>query len=283
MGFNRPEVDFGRPNGLWSLWDMLNLLFGPLYHVLRNLKTQADIARLHHSNLQNDTSSENVADVLDALQKLRKYCDEISLKESVKRIDRIKGKITTSPVKNDFLYQQLADLIEIVEDEGDQQLVFHIEPKKAIQFPESSDTNLWRPSQDSFPSADADMYSATCCYLYDENTACVFHLMRVLEAGLRVLAKAVGLTFDKQNWHNIIEEIESAIERERNTLPKGPERDQRLTFLSAAAKEFFYFKDGWRNHVSHNRSSYDEHQALGAMEHVRAFMNHLSTKLSERP
>lgn len=25
MGFNRPMVDFGRPRGLWSLWDMLKL------------------------------------------------------------------------------------------------------------------------------------------------------------------------------------------------------------------------------------------------------------------
>ena len=136
---------------------------------------------------------------------------------------------------------------------------------------------------DKFPKASEDIEAAGNCLALQQPTACVFHLMRTLEAGLRALATDVGLIFDKQNWHNIIEEIESAIKRERETLPKGTERDHRLTFLSAAAKEFFYFKDGWRNHVSHNRSSYDQYQALSAFEHVRTFINHLSTKLSENP
>ena len=73
----------------------------------------------------------------------------------------------------------------------------------------------------------------------------------------------------------------SKITAERKTLPKGAQRNARLQFLSEAAKEFFYFKDGWRNYVSHNRAAYDEHQAHGVLEHVRAFMNHLATQLSE--
>ena len=105
--------------------------------------------------------------------------------------------------------------------------------------------------------------------------------MWVLEYGLRALASDVNKTFDKQNWHNVIEEIESAIQTERNTLPRGQARDDRLTFLSAAAKEFFYFKDGWRNHTAHNRYVYDEPMARSAIEHVRTFMNHLSPRLHE--
>ncbi len=54
-----------------------------------------------------------------------------------------------------------------------------------------------------------------------------------------------------------------------------------MQFLSEAAKEFFYFKDGWRNHVSHNRGTYDEHQAASVLEHTRSLMNHVATPLSE--
>jgi hypothetical protein len=84
-----------------------------------------------------------------------------------------------------------------------------------------------------------------------------------------------------KNWHNIIEEIESNIKN----LAKGPKTPpntvERLKFLSEAAKEFTYFKDGWRNHVSHNRMSYDASQAYSAISHVSAFMQHLSTQLKE--
>ena len=105
--------------------------------------------------------------------------------------------------------------------------------------------------------------------------------MRILEYGLGALAKEVGRTYDRQTWHNIIEEIESEIATIRKQGTRTPEKRARLKFLSEAAKEFFYFKDGWRNFVSHNRSAYDENQALSTLEHVRSFMNHLATRLSE--
>jgi hypothetical protein len=105
--------------------------------------------------------------------------------------------------------------------------------------------------------------------------------MRVLEHGLRALANDVGKTFDRQQWHNIIEEIESEIRNIAKTGPKTPEKDERLQWLSESAKEFFYFKDGWRNYVAHGRSRYDGPQALSTLEHVRTFMGRLATKLSE--
>jgi len=141
----------------------------------------------------------------------------------------------------------------------------------------------WAATLKAFPTAKADIESAVDCYALGQYTACAYHLMRVLEHGLRAMATNVGRAFDKQNWGNIIEEIESSIEAERNSLPRGVAKDERLTFLSAAAKEFFYFKDGWRNHTAHNRVTYDETMARGLIEHVRDFMNHLSTKLSEAP
>jgi hypothetical protein len=54
-----------------------------------------------------------------------------------------------------------------------------------------------------------------------------------------------------------------------------------MSFYSAAAKEFFYFKDGWRNYVSHGGDPYDEDEAFSVLEHVRAFMSHLGSRLGE--
>jgi hypothetical protein len=105
--------------------------------------------------------------------------------------------------------------------------------------------------------------------------------MRILERGLAAMADDFGLVFDLQQWNTIIEQIESKITEIRKTLPRGSGKNERMQFLSEAAKEFFYFKDGWRNYVSHNRGRYDEHQAAGILEHARTFMDHLATQLSE--
>ena len=105
--------------------------------------------------------------------------------------------------------------------------------------------------------------------------------MRVLEHGLRALAIELNKTFDVQNWQNIINEMECEIKSRGKSLPKGAAKNEHLQFLSEAAKEFMYFKDGWRNYVSHARGVYDEHQARSVLEHVRAFMNVLSSRLYE--
>src|ERR1700741_5556460 len=142
----------------------------------------------------------------------------------------------------------------------------------------------WEAAFNKFQSIEPDATAAVDCYALGHNDASVFHCMRVLECGLSVLAKNVGLTFDVQQWKNIIDDIEHEIEVIRDRGIPGlakAEKDARLGFLSEAAKEFFYFKDGWRNYVSHSKGRYDENQAKGVLEHVRAFMNHLASQLSE--
>jgi hypothetical protein len=139
----------------------------------------------------------------------------------------------------------------------------------------------WHGTISAFPSAQRDIFCAVDCFALEHHTASVFHCMRVLERGLGTLAQDVRLNFAIQQWNTIIEQIESKITEARKTLPRGAEKNERMQFLSEAAKEFFYFKDGWRNYVSHNRGDYDEHLAASVLEHTRAFMNHLSNVLSE--
>jgi hypothetical protein len=81
----------------------------------------------------------------------------------------------------------------------------------------------------------------------------------------------------------IIERIESKIKEQGKSLPRGVQKRDRLQILSEAAKEFSYFKDGWRNYVSHNLIVYDEHQARSVMEHVHNFMVTLATQIKTAP
>jgi hypothetical protein len=138
----------------------------------------------------------------------------------------------------------------------------------------------WRPTIASFSPAKADIIAAADCYALGHYTASVFHAMRVLEYGLREMAAAVNLTFDVQQWQTIIEQIESEIREIGNHWRASSLKSDWLSFYSSAAKEFFHFKDGWRNHVSHNKGTYDEPSSRNVLEHVRTFMNHLSTRLS---
>jgi hypothetical protein len=161
----------------------------------------------------------------------------------------------------------------------ERKVFFHYERQKAVRVLAVQDD--WSAAIESFESAKGDILSGVDCYALGHANASVFMMMRVLEKGLKALAVDVGETFDRQNWHNIIDLIESKISHLQKTLRSGTDRDERLSFLSSAAKEFRYFKDGWRNYVAHGHKDYDTPQAESGMNHVRDFMNHLAIRLRE--
>lgn len=105
----------------------------------------------------------------------------------------------------------------------------------------------------------------------------VFHAMRILEHGLCALAVCVSpsISPELENWRYIIDQIEKEI-RKQEQLPKSVTKTKELQFLSQAASHFWYYKDAWRNHVSHSRASYDAEEATQIVGHVRDFMQHLS-------
>lgn len=195
--------------------------------------------------------------------------------------DRIEifGRKLDRGITNQDLLSELRVLKETIDKGLDWQLIYRYPAaKNQILFNWKTD---WALVLKKFPSADQDIVAGVDLWALSHSTASVFHFMRVLEHGLRALAADVGKAFDVQNWQNIISQIESEIRSLGKTLPAGLTKSDRLQFLSEAAKEFAYFKDGWRNYVSHNRGDYDEHQARSVMEHVKSFMNVLSSRLGE--
>jgi len=58
---------------------------------------------------------------------------------------------------------------------------------------------------ESFPSTRADFTAAGNCYAIEQYNACVFHLMRVIEKGLRVIARERGIKNiggSRLEWHD---------------------------------------------------------------------------------
>jgi hypothetical protein len=137
---------------------------------------------------------------------------------------------------------------------------------------------------EAFPSAIKEIKEAGSCYATGRYTAYVFHSMRILEHGLRVLAKDVSIAIGRRGWGKIIGRIELAINPPPSQKPKVPqtkEEIERQRFLSEVATDFRYFKDAWRDYVTHNLVDYKGPEALRIMDRVKDFMAHISEKLKE--
>jgi HEPN domain-containing protein len=136
----------------------------------------------------------------------------------------------------------------------------------------------------AFPSANNELKEAAECIAINKGTAAVFHCMRAVEIGIKALASDVGKTYDVQQWNVILNEIEAEIgNMRRNGIPglSKQQKDEKLEFLSRAATQIGYFKDGWRNYATHNKRAYDVNEATSVYDHVGAFMAILSERLCE--
>ncbi len=267
-------------NALVRLGDIMKILAQQYLDLGERLKeavgvfdANETVASLDETSPEPLTAPEREA-LRETLRNLRNVCAEIPLSTSY---ELLRSSINDLPQTR----RELLILIRAVKSEIQGVLFLRVPPHRATYY---DHTGLLTPAaRTAFPTIVKELRSAGNCYALDLPTACVFHCMRGLETALRLLAADVQLTWTKEQWHTIIEQIESAIEKQRRTLPSGVAKDERLAFLSQAAKEFFYFKDGWRNYVSHNKVTYEEADAIRALNHVEAFVDLLATKLSEAP
>ena len=138
----------------------------------------------------------------------------------------------------------------------------------------------------TFPSAIHDIQESGNCLACGNDSAAVFHLMRVAEHGLRSIAKKVGIKLTDKGkpqpiefatWDKVITAINNKIAAVR-TLPQGPKKNRNLRFYSDAAENCTYIRDIWRNEISHTRKRYNSAEAMGVLTRVRDFMRLLAER-----
>jgi hypothetical protein len=133
-----------------------------------------------------------------------------------------------------------------------------------------------------FHGIEIDVEEAGKCYAAGRDTACVFHLMRVMEVGLRALAASLNdpKLDPKRNpsWDSILGKCGD--ELEKSVRDRSPEWRQDDVFYSTATANLRAVKDAWRNPTMHVEQNYNEETALDIWNAVRAFMRHLSLKLT---
>lgn len=139
---------------------------------------------------------------------------------------------------------------------------------------------------ENFPSTREDLRDAGNCIATELYTAAVFHLMRVSELSLRVLAeeRQVAIPIDLlkyREWQPIIKAIEDSVENLIANKPASKEKVEAQEFYRGLLTDFRALKDVFRNNVSHVRERFDEHQAKAALVRVEDVMKRLASRLRE--
>lgn len=278
----------GNPNRLLTLWNVLQI------HAHRFVKLLIDLYTFemgfHSGILIHDIENFAIALIL-----VREGCEHFGAVNAIKQLDRINRVMEYAhshdkPVAYDELSRMLGEFRTRVQEDLENEVFFRVECSKAMQFFERQKDYLGefvpKSVEDIFGDKVAENFSGVLwdgresvdCFVAGRYTACVFHLMRVLELGLGVLGKRFKVSVDHADWGTIIGNLENAIANIHNEPDRPDEWKDQREFYNQCLSHFRVLKDAWRNYTAHSRGRYDRGEAFDIFNNVRGFMQKLATR-----
>ncbi len=264
-----------------------------IHQPLRTLRGQVEVFRTRFEEREDLGNLE--ADFAKLLSEFLATCEKMQLQVSAIQIRRIlEGVIpqldaVASRAREideyesawDSFARTLRELERVVEDEVSLKTYFELAPDQALMFAATSP--FGDEVRTAFPSAIFDIEEASKCLALDRATASVFHLMRVVEVGLRCLGRTLNdEKLDPRrnpSWDAILNKCDRQL-----SLPivdRCSEWRKDNTFFSDATANIRAIKNAWRNPTLHVEQSYDPERGIEVYNAVKGFMRHLARKLNE--
>lgn len=128
-----------------------------------------------------------------------------------------------------------------------------------------------------------DMEHAASCFAVDSYTAAVFHLVRLLEKGLRKMENGLEIAEEKdknkQTWGSILGRIGKAIANRDDNPPPGWDCNE-SKFFSDGRAFLAAIKQAWRDDQIHSSRNYDPAETKVIFDATILFMEHLTTRFT---
>ena len=266
-----------------QLYTLANL-FGQMRGALHGMKqANAHYKRAHQAELIDDEMKKDWAK--NMLTPMYVLAVSSGLKSSSQYLERIVRKLGES-ITTDDLMGMLNQLHERLEDDLKDEVLLQVpqerakyyKPTELINF-EPQEVPLFGSAVDSaFPSARYDIGEAGKCLALDRGTACVMHLARAVEVGLKVLAEKELKLPTRHNWGRHLDDIEKELTKRYKTTGSRTTDEK---FYAEAAAQIGHIKVAWRNPAMHVDRKYTEDEAEKILLAIEAFMQQLAGRIHE--
>ena len=129
-----------------------------------------------------------------------------------------------------------------------------------------------------YPDTIDEFQKAGRCFMYDENAACVFHLMRVTDFYLRRVADSLSIPYDARNWQGIGDKIAKTMEQKYHN--KTDDWRKAEPFYAEILTDIQAIGRGHRNPALHElEKKYDEREARYMLTVIESFANHVAKRI----
>jgi hypothetical protein len=283
-GRDQSEHSVWASRRLWSLWDMIDFHLRPFMDALAELNIAQTRARM----VDPDTFPE-----FEALEPIRANLAAIDREAANLAMATVRGRLARiamlfSPgavTTYGTLAHEIDELFNAVERDARDEFFCHYQ-KERIGWLQRMPME-WESVFKAFKSARPEIEAGIDCFALGHNAACVFHMCRVGEIGLRAIARERGIKNVRKDvplewgtWGQVFAAIEAALKAIRQK-PTGPKKDVALTFYDTILSDLHAIQSLYRDRTMHFRKSYDDGEAQTAMLRARELMKTLASKLTE--
>lgn len=225
----------------------------------------------------NDDVKRNDQLVLEAIETC---CRDVALGTvTLKGIEWAQKEIAKEGLTQEQHGAIIAELERRVHDELSSIRFFHVPANGAQYYPRKSD-EYKKPlfssqTMKKFAKSIEDSEEAGKCFALARYTACMFHLMRIMERGVQRLGKKLKVTIDvaEKDWGVISSHINGALRR----LPNSTAQEKKVHARYAKAAVYLdNVREAWRNPTMHPKETYTEEEAQDAFSFVKQYMEHLA-------
>lgn len=212
-------------------------------------------------------------ELYDAVNLLGARLAELKMNGALVRVQKFLGDLQVGAIRGD---QALTSALKEIDERVFEELSngqFRCLPSEKMYFVDRVLDGLDPLLETNFPSVPDELSAGARCYVHNDNTACVFHLMRVVDLGLRCVAASLGITYTSQNWGGVSREISDKMK----ATPKTPAWIKREPIYAEVLMDIQSISKAHRNPVIHEISkNYDDNEAGYLLTVVGTFISHLA-------
>lgn len=259
---------FLKSRAIVSLLDMIKFYAGRLFIIVGYLDSMAKLVQTNGEFNLDPKLHENIKPDIDWLQCT--LC-KMGLPMSTLIAQRIRDRIVEGPKINNQLKDLINELHSRIMDEIDSRYVFILSLNEKEYY--NPDVSIFGILPNNYDDMMEDIVEAGNCFALGRYTACVFHLMRVMEKALQKYANKLGISESftcNKEWQKII----NAIRGQLNILyakHKSPDRIEHESILGHLET----VKIAWRNPTMHPKATYTEEEGRAILSAVEIFIKDL--------
>lgn len=247
------------------------------YRLARGLETLANLEGTEDA-IEDATKQPLIEELKGLIDKF----DEMGMPLSALYLQRMRNQMVEPDCTFKYIKDHISILQERIQDELSSILFMRI-PNSKLDFYQKSDL-FGGNVVVNFPSALLDVEEAGKCFAVGRYTACAFHLLRVVEVGVKAFGTGLGImaqiTAAQPSWGDVLRETWKEMKR-LNASGDPTWTPEKKSFFENVQSDLHIVKTAWRNPTMHVENTYDEERAEDIFNAVKSWMRHLAKHLDE--